>query len=77
MAIRILYNARNLQELFKVELSYIRLWTQIGILPCVEGSSPIQYDKDEIDKWLAEGKLEKYRPTTYYHRKGIYLKPPK
>ena len=77
MSLRILYSPQNLAELFQVELSYIRTWTQIGILPSVEGRSPICYDKKDIDEWLAAGKLEKYRPMTYHHRKGFWSKPPK
>ena len=77
MTYRIILSMENLRDLFQVELQHIRMWTRLGILPSIEGRSPISYDKAVVDKWLADGNLEKHRPITYYHRKGIYGKPPK
>ncbi len=69
---RILYSIENLVELFQVEPKTIKMWTRLGILPCLEGYSPRRYDKKDVDEWIADGQLEKHRPVEYFHAKGVY-----
>ncbi len=77
MSHRIVLSAENLQEMFRVEIKHIKMWTRLGFLPSIEGRSPIGYDKREIDQWVADGHLDKHRPLAYHHRKGVWSKPPK
>lgn len=51
----------NLVELFGVEEIYIRRWIKDGSLPVAE-KKPLRFDVKEIDKWIAEGNLERFQP---------------
>ncbi len=72
MSCRIILTSKNLQELFRVKEVIIKRWTRLGILPCIEGRSPIRYNKKEIDAWVESGQLDKHRPQEYHHLKGVY-----
>ena len=73
MPVRILYSQQNLAEVLKIELKHVKMLTRLGVIPSLEGYSPIRYCKAEIDEWVASGNLELHRPSIgYHHTKGIY-----
>ena len=75
MPIQILYSVENLQELFQIDIKHLKQLTRLGLLPKVEGTSPIRYDKKVIDQWVADGNLEKHRSVTGMRGKGIWEMP--
>jgi phage terminase Nu1 subunit (DNA packaging protein) len=70
--LRILYSPENLSELFSVDLKTIKLWTRLGILPVAAGHKPTAYDQKDIDRWIAEGGLERHKTRKDRGAVGFY-----
>lgn len=69
---QILYTLENLVELFRMEPKVIRQLTRLGVLPSLD-KKPVRYDKEEIDKWVKAGNLEKHRQGFRHHPRGVWL----
>ena len=61
----------NLAELFKMEKAHIKQLTRLGILPALD-KTPLRYDKEKIDEWVAAGNLKKHRAAPYHHPRGVW-----
>ena len=58
---QILYTNENVAEVLNVSLKIIKRWTRLGILPSID-CSPVRYLPEEIEKWIADGKLDLHKP---------------
>lgn len=70
---RVLYTVDNLVELFQVEERVIRQWVREELIPVVQ-HSPLRFDRIEIDGWIKDGNLDRYRFDTVRaeNMKGVW-----
>lgn len=64
---RILYDADNIAELLGIRGSDVKLLAKLGVLPSLD-QSPLRFDKNEFEKWLASGQWDKHK-SSYVERK--------
>lgn len=57
---RVLYTIENLVELFEVEERLIRQWVREELIPVAQ-RAPLRFDRIEINNWIREGNLDRYR----------------
>ena len=72
MSMRIIYSVDNLSRLYSIDKKAVKHLTKLGLIPKIEGRSPIGYDKEEIDAWVASGCLDRLRNLANRKRKGRY-----
>ena len=77
MSIRIIYSVENMALLLKTDRKAIKHLTKLGMIPRIEGRTPMSYDKEEIDAWIADGSLDRLRNSLTRRRKGRYGVAPK